>query len=110
MQPRRTSQRCGRSTFWREFLDEIARHRYNVLSLWNLHPFPSMVRVPEYPDVALEDVKRTRYRMDETYTHTGSDMVRPELLQDLETLKTMSIVDKIRFWRDVMQYAKDRGI
>ncbi len=96
--------------FWREFLDEMARNRYNVLSLWNLHPFPSMVKVPEYPDVALEDVKRTRYRMDETYTHTGSDMVRPELLQDLETVKTMSIGDKIRFWRDVMQYAKDRGI
>jgi hypothetical protein len=96
--------------FWREFLDEMARHRYNVLSLWNLHPFPSMVRVPEYPDVALEDVKRTRYRMDETYSHSGSDMVRPELLQDLETVKTMSIGDKIRFWRDVMQYAKDRGI
>ena len=23
--------------FWREFLDEMARHRYNVLSLWSLH-------------------------------------------------------------------------
>ena len=36
----------------------MARHRYNLLSLWSLHPFPSMVRVPEYPDVALADVKR----------------------------------------------------
>jgi hypothetical protein len=35
--------------FWREFLDEMARDRYDVLSLWNLHPFPSLVRVPEYP-------------------------------------------------------------
>jgi hypothetical protein len=96
--------------FWREFLDEMARDRYNVLSLWNLHPFPSMVNVPEFPDVALNDVKRTRYRLDETYSHTGSDMVRPELLQDLETVKTISMSDKIRFWRDVMQYAKDRGI
>ena len=96
--------------FWREFLDEMARHRYNVLSLWNLHPFPSMVKTPEYPDVALADVKRTRYRMDETYTHSGSDMVRPELLENLETLRTMSIHDKIRFWRDVMQYARDRGV
>ncbi|MBL8211462.1 MAG: hypothetical protein JNK87_12150 [Bryobacterales bacterium] len=96
--------------FWREFLDEMARHRYNVLSLWSLHPFPSMVKVPEYPDVALADVKRTRYRMDETYTHTGSDMVRPELLQHLETVRTMRIEDKIRFWRDVMAYAQSRGI
>src|SRR6266545_893984 len=37
--------------FWREFLDEMARHRYNVLSLWSLHPFPSLVKVPEFPDV-----------------------------------------------------------
>jgi len=42
--------------FWHEFLDEMARHRFNVLSLWNLHPFPSLVKVPEYPDVALDDV------------------------------------------------------
>jgi len=26
--------------FWHEYLDEMARHRYNVLTLWNLHPFP----------------------------------------------------------------------
>ena len=26
--------------FWHEFLDELARQRYNVISLWNLHPFP----------------------------------------------------------------------
>ena len=45
--------------FWRTFLDEMARDRYNMLSLWSLHPFPSLVKVPEYPDVALADVKRT---------------------------------------------------
>ena len=38
--------------FWREFLDELARDRYDTLSLWNLHPFPSLVKVPEYPAVA----------------------------------------------------------
>jgi hypothetical protein len=26
--------------FWRAFLDDMARHRFNVLSLWSLHPFP----------------------------------------------------------------------
>ena len=96
--------------FWRSFLDDMARHRYNVLSLWSLHPFPSMVKVPEFPDVALADVKRTTYRMDESYSHSGGDMVRPELLEHLETVRTMTIDEKIRFWRDVMQYADDRGI
>jgi hypothetical protein len=96
--------------FWRRFLDEMARHRFNVLTLWNLHPFPSLVKVPEYPDVALNDVLRTRVPMDETYTHSGSDMVRPELLADVEVVKRMTIGEKIRFWRDVMQHAQDRGI
>ena len=51
--------------FWRAYLDQLARDRYNMVSLWNLHPFPSMVKVPEYPErraqrcVALEvDVRR----------------------------------------------------
>ena len=96
--------------FWRDFIDDMARHRYNVLSLWNLHPFPSLVKVPEYPDVALADVKRTRVPMDDTFSLSGNDMVRPDLLANLETLKNMKIEDKIAFWRAVMQYAHDRGV
>jgi hypothetical protein len=96
--------------FWREFLDHMARHRFNVLSLWSLHPFPSLVKVPEFPDVALDDVLRTTYRMDETYTHSGSDMVRPELLANTEVVKKIRIGEKIAFWREVMRYAQDRGI
>jgi hypothetical protein len=96
--------------FWREFIDDLARHRYNVLSLWNLHPFPSLVRVPEFPDVALTDVQRTKTPMNDTYSWRAQDMVRPELLANTETVKRMSMDDKIRFWRDVMRYAHDRGV
>jgi len=96
--------------FWREFLDEMARHRFNVLSLWNLHPFPSMVKVPEYPDVALDDVMRTTVRFDSTYSLSGTDMVRPSHLANLEVVKKVAIAQKIQFWREVMQYAHDRGI
>ena len=63
--------------FWRTFLDELARHRYNVLSLWSLHPFPSLVKVPEYPDVALDDVQRTTLKLDDTFSFNGTDMTRP---------------------------------
>jgi len=96
--------------FWREFLDEMARDRYNVLTLWSLHPFPSLVKVPEYPDVALDDVWRTRANLDDTFSLSGSDMVRPAMLQNVEIVKRMTIAEKIRFWRDVMQLANDRGI
>ncbi len=45
--------------FWKEYIDNLARYRYNTISLWNLHPFPSMVKVPEYPEVALDDVRKS---------------------------------------------------
>jgi hypothetical protein len=96
--------------FWREFLDNLARHRYNVLSLWSLHPFPSMVKVPEFPEVALNDVMRTTHPLDETYSHRATDMVRPALLASLETVRTMTIEDKIAHWREVMEMAHARGI
>ncbi|MDP9175668.1 MAG: carbohydrate-binding family 6 protein [Planctomycetota bacterium] len=96
--------------FWREFLDEMARQRLNTLTLWNLDPFPSLVKVPEYPDVALADVMRTTLPFDTTYALTGRDMVRPAQLQHLEIVKKMSIDQKIKFWQDVMDYAHDRGI
>ncbi len=96
--------------FWTAFLDSMARHRYNVLSLWSLHPFPSLVKVPEFPEVALDDVWRTRARLDDTYSYAGTDMVRPEMLADHEVVKRMTIDEKIEFWRWVMQQASDRGI
>lgn len=96
--------------FWHEFLDEMARDRFDVLSLWNLHPFPSLVKVPEYPDVALDDVMRTTDPFDTSFSLTGKDMVRSSMLAHLEIVKKMSIDEKIKFWRDVMQYAHNRGI
>lgn len=74
-------------TFWYEYLDELARNRYNVLSLWNKHPFPSMIKLADYPDVALNDV----------YNKNGK-------------VKEMTIDDKIILWKNVMEYAHNRGI
>ena len=96
--------------FWTAFLDAMARNRYNVLSLWSLHPFPSLVKVPEFPEVALNDVWRTRAKLDDTFSFAGSDMVRPDMLADHEVVKRMTIDEKIGFWRWVMQHAADRGI
>jgi hypothetical protein len=96
--------------FWTEFLDAMARHRYNVLSLWSLHPFPSLVKVPEFPEVALDDVWRTRAGLDDTFSFAGTDMVRPGMLADHEVVKRTPIEEKIEFWRWVMQHAAHRGI
>ncbi len=97
--------------FWRTMLDEMARHRYNALTLWNLHPFPSIVQVPEFPEVALDDVLRAKPgSFDDRFSHSGHDMFRPGLLAGAEVVKRLSIRDKIAFWREVMQHAHDRGI
>lgn len=39
---------CFDPEFWRDYLDELARNRYNCLSLWSLHPFHLMVSSPEF--------------------------------------------------------------
>ena len=38
--------------FWKPYIDDLARYRYNVLSLWTRHPFPHMVDLSEkYPTI-----------------------------------------------------------
>jgi hypothetical protein len=96
--------------FWADYLDALARHRYNYVSLWNLHPFPSLVKVPEYPDVALTDVRRSRIAFEEDYPTIATGLVTREMLANTETIRRLSIEDKIEFWRRVMRYAKDRNI
>jgi hypothetical protein len=96
--------------FWRAYLDQLARDRYNQVSLWNLHPFPSLVKVPSYPDVALDDVWRTRAPLDEDYSTRTTDILTPAMLASHEVVKRLTIEQKIDFWRRVMQYAADRNI
>jgi hypothetical protein len=96
--------------FWREFLDEMARHRFNTLTLWNYHPFPSLVAVPEYPEVALDDVMRSRIPLDCNAGGMGRELIDARHFTDLETVRILPMAEKIRFWREVMQLAADRGI
>jgi len=96
--------------FWRAYFDQLARDRYNFVSLWNLHPFPSMVKVPEFPDVALDDVWRSTAKLDEDYPTRATDIVTPAMLASHEVVRKLTMAQKIEFWRRVMQYAHDRNI
>lgn len=101
-------------SFWKEYLDAMARDRYNTITLWNAHPFPSMIKVPEYPDIALQDVQIADINWLEWFPKYagsgGANGVTPEILENLKTIKQISIEEKIKFWREVMQYAHKRGI
>jgi hypothetical protein len=72
--------------FWTTWFDEMARNRYNVVSVWSNHPFTSMIKMADYPNVAIQDV-------------TGLDTYR----------KKMSIDEKVIFWKEIMAYAHSRG-
>ncbi len=96
--------------FWTEYIDNLARYRYNYISLWNLHPFPSMVRVPGYEDVALDDVQRSTHPFDEHYNTNGWGFCAPEIINNVETLIEISMDEKIRFWKKVMAYGKSRNV
>lgn len=96
--------------FWKEYIDNMARYRYNTISLWNMHPFPSMVKVPEYPNVALNDVRKSTVEWKENYPLNGWHFDAPDIVDNYEVVKKMSIDEKIKFWRKVMAYGKDRNV
>ena len=78
--------------FWTTWFDEMARHRYNVLSLWSPHPFTSMLNMEdEYPGIAIQGV-------------TGYDKNGGAV-----QINNMTIDEKINYWKQVMKYGKDRG-
>jgi hypothetical protein len=96
--------------FWQTYFDEMAVHRYNVMTWWSLQPFPSMVKVPEFPGVALNDVWRTKEKFNDSFSHTGLNFDQPYLFNKVELVKKITIDEKIIFWKKVMQMAADRGI
>jgi hypothetical protein len=48
--------------FWRAFLDMMARNRYNVLSLWQLHPWQFLVKPRNFPHAALPAPELRKWR------------------------------------------------
>ncbi len=75
-------------SFWKAYLDNLARNRFNTLSYWTKHPFTAMVKLEEYPDVEVQDVI-------DGYGNL---------------VKKMTIDEKIAFWQEVMEYANKRCI
>lgn len=95
-------------SFWQEFLDRMAEEKYNVLSLWTLSPFPSLVRIPEFSKACIEDVKVTTKPFHALLS--GKGIYGESHSKSLITVKRMSIEEKISFWQEVMEYAKSRCI
>ena len=73
--------------FWKTLIDQQARSRYNLLSIWVHHPFPALVKVPEYPKASLPNIQK----------YDGSVI-------------NLNHDQRVAFWREVMRYAHDRGM
>ncbi|WCJ58049.1 hypothetical protein NXS98_09950 [Fontisphaera persica] len=57
------SDTCKDLRFWEAFLDMMAENRFNVLTLWSLHPFPFMVRPKNFPEACpLNDAELAEMR------------------------------------------------
>ncbi|MGJ8640310.1 MAG: hypothetical protein ACSHYA_13055 [Opitutaceae bacterium] len=69
-------------SYWEDWFDEMARNRFNVISIWNCHPFPGMLDMEE----SVQDVE-------------GFNGFH----------KKMSAAEKVEFWKQVMAYGKGRG-
>ncbi|MFC2115420.1 hypothetical protein ACFLTU_03040 [Bacteroidota bacterium] len=93
--------------FWKAYLDDLARYRYNVLSLWSTHPYPSIVKLDDYPEVALDDVYRIGDELTPEFRKSG---VQDTEGINLQLVKKITIDEKIAHWQRVFRYAEDRGI
>ncbi len=47
------TETCRDQAFWGKLIDMLAENRFNVLSLWNLHPFPYMLQPTGYPEARM---------------------------------------------------------
>lgn len=73
--------------FWTRLIDQQARNRYNLVSVWVHHPFPALVKLADYPKACLSRIE-------------GFDGY----------IKEMGHEDRVAFWREVMRYAHSRGM
>jgi len=96
--------------FWKEYLDDLARYRYNVVSLWAAHPFPTMIKLEEYPDIAVDDVYYAKEGSLNTTHLDAAVRLEDDIDGNLGLGKKISIDEKIKYWQKVFQYAADRGI
>ncbi|TWU62045.1 hypothetical protein [Crateriforma conspicua] len=95
--------------FWKSFIDQMIRNRYDTLTLWVTHPYPGMVRLPEYPDANYDDVRVLAKPVDE---HGDRHWDRLDVFDPANTkvVKKITLDEKIAFWTRVFDYAQAHGI
>ncbi|MFC1762588.1 hypothetical protein ACFL6U_10975 [Planctomycetota bacterium] len=96
-------------TFWEDYLNFLARNRYNLLTLWVTHPYPGWVKLPRYPEVGYDDVCVINRPVDMNDSRHWEDLDVYDVYK-FKVIKKISLNDKIAFWTRVFNLAEDRGI
>jgi hypothetical protein len=93
--------------FWKTWLDEQARNRFNVLSVWNYNPFPALVNVPEFEKSTIDYI----VGMGDELDHSKDDVPKSQTVPGVKPWfdKNLTLPERQKFWREVMLYAKKRG-
>lgn len=96
-------------TFWEEYLNTLARNRYNVLTLWTTHPYPGWVKLPKYPEIGYDDVCVLKQKMNtKSDRHFNKlDVYDPA---NFRIVKKITLDEKVAFWTRVFDLAEARGI
>ena len=45
-------QTCRDTSYWKAFLDMMVTNRLNTLTLWNLHPYPFLIKSKSFPEAS----------------------------------------------------------
>lgn len=75
------------STFWKGLIDEQARNRYNLISVWVHNPFPALVKTPSFERATLPNIE-------------GFNGFVLNWDHD----------QRVAYWRSIMRYAHSRGM
>lgn len=95
--------------FWQEFLDTLARNRYNVLTLWTTHPYPGLVKLDKYPDIGYDDVCVLKETVTTKTNRHFNDLDMYDASK-FKVVKKITLDEKIAFWNRVFDLAEARGI
>jgi hypothetical protein len=115
---------CRDTLYWKQFLNMMAQNRFNVLTLWNLHPFTYMIRPVSFPkacsftDNELADWKQfwhSLFRMAkergiETYLVNWNIFVSKGFKANYDSLATsedQSINGKVYTSEQIKQYTRE---
>jgi len=96
--------------YWDDLFATMARKRYNLFSFSSVNSLPSIIQVPGYENVALNDVWKYKGDYDDSYKGDCTNMFRKEHLENYEVVKKMTIQEKTEFWKKVIQSCVDHGI